>query len=87
VPVQRVKKHTDSMPHDEACEARLKFILPPPTDEELATMMELKAEKAKLLKTRSAYTCLINYLHNEFQQIYKEDFNLARRMTICVLNL
>jgi len=66
------------MPHDEACEARLKFILPPPTDEELATMMELKAEKAKLLKTRSAYTCLINYLHNEFQQIYKEDFNLCQ---------
>jgi len=66
------------MAEAEVCGAQFTPNLPPPTDEELALMMELKAEQAQLMETRSFYTGLAKYLYNEFQETHNQDFSLRQ---------
>jgi len=47
-----------------------------PTDEELAIMMELKAEQQRLLETRAFFKRLVNDLYNDFHEAYKEGHDL-----------
>jgi len=47
--------------------------VPPPTEEELAIMAELKGEQAWLLETTGYYQDRINCLYTVFEQTYMED--------------
>jgi len=66
------------MPEAQAFEADFTSTSLAPTDEELAIMMELKAEQQQLLETRAVYKRLVNYLHNDFNEVYKESCDLRR---------
>jgi len=66
------------MSQAEARKAQFKSSLPPPSDEELTMITELKAKQARLQKTRDLYTSLIDCLHNEFKEAWKEEFNPCR---------
>jgi len=75
---QGTKELTRSMPQAPASEAQFTLSLPLPTDEELAIIMELKAERAQLLETKSFFAGLVKYVFAEIQEKYKDDFNLRQ---------
>jgi len=71
-PSKSRKQFRKRMPGTPAFHSEFKSSLPPPTDEELATMMELQAEQAQILESRGLYNALINSLYIDFEDTYKE---------------
>jgi len=67
------------MPEAQAPEAEFTSTSLSPTDEELAVMMELKAEQEQLLETRAFYRSLINFLCNDFNNAYNENCELRQK--------
>jgi len=58
---------------------------PPPTPEELSTIVELQTEHVQLLEARKCQLGLFNYLYSEFEwasmiyeQIHRENASLCR---------
>jgi len=66
------------MPQAHAPEADYSSTVLSPTDDELAIMMELKAEQEQLIEMRTFYRCLIDFMYNDFHETYKESCDIRQ---------
>jgi len=61
------------MPEAAATGADVTSTSMPPTNEEIAVMMELKLEQEQWLERRAFYQNIVNHLYNDFIEAYHED--------------